>query len=73
MARAAAKLEGKELTKFMAQLNDYLGFFDKVVKRLRNEEVTRAFAEIFAQRGQGSGAACGLRDAGQAEARCASG
>jgi DNA gyrase subunit B len=24
----------------MAQLNDYLGFFDKVTKRLRNEEVT---------------------------------
>ena len=48
-----AKLEGKALTKFMTQLNDYLGFFDKVQKRLRNEEVTQAFAEIFAQRGQG--------------------
>ncbi len=41
------------LTKFMGQLNDYLGFFDKVEKRLRNEEVTRAFAELFAHDGQG--------------------
>src|SRR5487761_2789735 len=42
----ASKLEGAALTKFMAQLNEYLGFFDKVQKRLRNEEVTQAFAEI---------------------------
>jgi len=34
----------------MGQLNDYLGFFDKVQKRLRNEDVTQAFAELFAQR-----------------------
>ena len=47
-----AKLEGKELTKYMAQLNDYLGFFDKVVKRVRNEEVVGAFAEIFASEGK---------------------
>ncbi|HZL28004.1 MAG TPA: DNA topoisomerase (ATP-hydrolyzing) subunit B [Acidobacteriaceae bacterium] len=47
-----ARLEGKELTKFMAQLSDYLGFFDKVSKRLRNEEVVRAFAEIFANEGK---------------------
>ena len=49
-----AKLEGKELTKYMSQLNDYLGFFDKVQKRLRNEEVTQAFAEIFAKEGKDS-------------------
>ena len=49
-----AKLEGKELTKYMGQLNDYLGFFDKVQKRLRNEEVTRTFAELFAQEGKDS-------------------
>ncbi len=49
-----AKLEGKELTKYMTQLNDYLGFFDKVQKRLRNEDVTQAFAEIFAQEGKDS-------------------
>ncbi|GAC1357424.1 MAG: hypothetical protein NVSMB3_04000 [Acidobacteriaceae bacterium] len=47
-----ARLEGKELTRYMAQLNDYLGFFDKVVKRIRNEEVVRAFAEIFASEGK---------------------
>ena len=51
-----AKLEGAALTKFMGQLNDYLGFFDKVQKRLRNEEVTQAFAELFAQEGKDSGA-----------------
>jgi DNA gyrase subunit B len=49
-----AKLEGSALTKFMGQLNDYLGFFDKVQKRLRNEDVTQAFAEIFAQEGKDS-------------------
>jgi DNA gyrase subunit B len=40
----AAKLEGAALTKFMGQLNEYLGFFDKVNKRLRNEEVTNLLA-----------------------------
>ena len=49
-----AKLEGAALTKYMGQLNDYLGFFDKVQKRLRNEEVTQAFAELFAQEGKDS-------------------
>ncbi len=49
-----AKLEGKELTKYMSSLNDYLGFFDKVSKRLRNEEVVRIFAEIFASEGKDS-------------------
>jgi DNA gyrase subunit B len=47
-----ARLEGKELTKYMAQLNEYLGFFDKVSKRVRNEEVVRSFAEIFANEGK---------------------
>ncbi|MGD0368060.1 MAG: DNA topoisomerase (ATP-hydrolyzing) subunit B [Acidobacteriaceae bacterium] len=40
----AAKLEGAALTKFMTQLNEYLGFFDKVNTRLRNEEVTNLVA-----------------------------
>jgi DNA gyrase subunit B len=40
----AATIEGAALTKFMAQLNEYLGFFDKVDKRLRNEEVTNLLA-----------------------------
>ncbi|MGI4830314.1 MAG: DNA topoisomerase (ATP-hydrolyzing) subunit B [Janthinobacterium lividum] len=47
-----AKLEGKDLTKFMSQLDDYLGFFDKVNKRLRNDQVVRAFAEIFGNEGK---------------------
>ena len=46
------RLEGQELTKFMAQLNEYLGYFDKVSKRVRNEEVVRSFAEIFANDGK---------------------
>jgi DNA gyrase subunit B len=49
-----AKIEGEALTKFMNQLNDYLGFFDKVEKRLRNSQVTEAFAQIFAQEGKDS-------------------
>src|SRR5438270_309719 len=36
----AAKLEGAPLTKFMTTLNDYLGFFEKVNKRIRDERVT---------------------------------
>ena len=31
------RLEGAALTKFMGQLNDYLGVFDKANKHLRNE------------------------------------
>jgi len=48
------KLEGAALTKYMGQLNDYLGFFDKVQKRLRNDDVTQAFAELFAHEGKDS-------------------
>jgi len=47
-----AKLEGAALTKFMGQLNDYLGFFDKVQKRFRNEDVAQAFADLFAHEGK---------------------
>ncbi len=36
----AAKLEGAPLARFMTVLNEYLGFFDKVDKRLRDEKVT---------------------------------
>jgi DNA gyrase subunit B len=39
-------LEGAALTRFMGQLNEYLGFFDKVDKRLRNEEVTSLLAKL---------------------------
>jgi DNA gyrase subunit B len=48
----AARIDGEALTLFMGQLNEYLGFFDKVVKRLRNSAVTEAFARIFAHEGK---------------------
>ncbi len=35
----AAKMEGAALAKFMTTLNEYLGFFDKVDKRIRNEKI----------------------------------
>jgi DNA gyrase subunit B len=37
---AGKRLEGAALTKFMGQLNDYLGVFEKANKHMRNEEVT---------------------------------
>ena len=42
----AAKLEGQPLAKFMTTLNEYLGFFDKVDKRLRNERVTELLPRL---------------------------
>jgi DNA gyrase subunit B len=36
----AAKLEGSALAKFITVLNEFLGFYDKVDKRLRNHRVT---------------------------------
>ena len=36
----AATLDGAPLTKFMTTLNEYLGFFDKVDKRIRDERIT---------------------------------
>ena len=36
----AAKLEGAALTKFITVLNEYLGFLDKLNKRIRVEEIT---------------------------------
>ncbi|MHB1700356.1 MAG: DNA topoisomerase (ATP-hydrolyzing) subunit B [Acidobacteriaceae bacterium] len=41
-----ARIEGATLTKFMGQLNDYLGFFDKVNKRLRNDTITGLLAKL---------------------------
>jgi DNA gyrase subunit B len=35
----AARLEGAQLSKFVATLHEYLGFYDKVVKRVREEQV----------------------------------
>jgi DNA gyrase subunit B len=42
----AAKLEGPELTKFMTKLNEYLGFFEKVNKRLREERIAELLPKI---------------------------
>jgi DNA gyrase subunit B len=42
----AAKLEGKDLARFMTVLDDYLGFFEKVDKRLRNERVTELIPKL---------------------------
>jgi DNA gyrase subunit B len=42
----AAKLEGPELTKFMTKLNEYLAFFEKVNKHLREERITELLAKI---------------------------
>jgi len=47
----AAKLEGAQLTKFMTTLNDYLGFFDKVDKHIRDEQVSELMPRLgFAKR-----------------------
>ncbi len=46
------QLEGPALTRFMGQLNEYLGFFDKVNRRIRNDEVITLLAgQELARRG----------------------
>jgi DNA gyrase subunit B len=42
----AAKLEGAALAKFMTVLNEYIGFFDKVDKRMRDERVTAILPKL---------------------------
>ncbi|HET9406632.1 MAG TPA: toprim domain-containing protein, partial [Candidatus Sulfotelmatobacter sp.] len=42
----AAKLEGAALSKFMSVLKEYLGFFDKVDKRVRDEQVTELLSKL---------------------------
>src|SRR5262245_8563338 len=42
----AAKLEGAALAKFMTVLNEYLGYFDKVDKRIRDERVTELLPRL---------------------------
>ena len=44
------QLEGAALTRFMGGLNDYLGFFEKVGRRLRNDEVVTLLAQNELQR-----------------------
>jgi len=41
---AANRIEGADLTRFMATLNDYLGFVDQVNRRIRNEKLTELLA-----------------------------
>jgi len=40
----AKRIEGADLTKFVETLNDYLGFVEKVDKRIRNEKITEMLA-----------------------------
>jgi DNA gyrase subunit B len=40
----ATRIEGADLTKFMGTLNEYLGFVEKVDKRIRNEKLTELLA-----------------------------
>ena len=42
----AAKIEGKELARFMTVLDEYLGFFDKLDKRVRNVRVTELIPKL---------------------------
>ena len=42
----AAKLEGANLTRFMSVLKEYLSFFDKVNKRLRDESITELLPRL---------------------------
>jgi len=48
----ADRLEGAQLTKFMTTLNDYLTYFDKVDKRIRDEQITELLPKLqfFAKR-----------------------
>ncbi len=52
----AARLEGAPLTRFMTVLNEYLGFFDKLVRRVRDEKVTELLPQYdLAKRGDFEG------------------
>jgi DNA gyrase subunit B len=42
----AAKLEGTTLARFITVLNEYLGFFDKVDKRIRDERITEILPRL---------------------------
>jgi DNA gyrase subunit B len=42
----AAKIEGAALAKFITILNEYLGFFDKVLKRTRDEKVAELLPRL---------------------------
>ncbi len=55
----AKRLEGAQLTRFMTTLNDYLSFFDKVDKRIRDEQITELLPRLqfFAKRADFEGSA----------------
>ena len=42
----AARLEGAALTKFITVLNEYLGFLDKLNKRIREEQITALLPKL---------------------------
>ncbi len=42
----AAKLEGAQLAKFMTTLNEFIGFYDKVAKRLRDDRVADSLPRV---------------------------
>jgi DNA gyrase subunit B len=42
----AAKLDGTNLSRFMTVLKEYLGFFDKVDKRVRDERITELLPKL---------------------------
>jgi DNA gyrase subunit B len=41
---SAGRIEGANLTRFMSTLNEYLGYVEKVDKRIRNEKLTEMLA-----------------------------
>jgi DNA gyrase subunit B len=43
---AASKIEGADLTRFMGILDEYLGFVERVDKRIRNEKLTELLARF---------------------------
>jgi DNA gyrase subunit B len=44
--QGAAKLESKDLSRFMSVLKEYLGFFDRVNKRVRDEKITELLPKV---------------------------
>jgi DNA gyrase subunit B len=42
----AAKIEGKDLARFMTVLDEYIGYFDKFDKRIRSERVTELIPRL---------------------------
>jgi DNA gyrase subunit B len=43
---AASRIEGADLTRFMGILNEYLGFVEKVDRRIRNEKLIELLARL---------------------------